>query len=295
MISSGLVSIAVLLRIFSNPLGNVFQKQLTTKGIHPLFINFLTYFLLSIVSLLIAAFIHWPVLPRQFWIYSVSGGIAGALGNGFLVKALQYGELSILGPINSYKSVVGIIGGIILLGEVPNLWGILGIALIIFGSYFVLDTTREKFTLDLLKRSDIQYRLWAMILTAIEAVFVKKVILATSTSIAFISWCCFGAVFSLVLLFVYNPDIKNEAKKIDKSNIEKFVFLIICIGTMQFSTNYAFEHMAVGYALSLFQLSTIVSVLLGYRYFKELEIRKKLLGSAIMIIGSVVIILLKNG
>jgi drug/metabolite transporter (DMT)-like permease len=295
MVSSGLVSIAVLLRIFSNPLGNVLQKQLTTRGIHPLYVNFLTYFLLSIVCLLIAVFIHWPILPRQFWIYSVLGGIAGALGNGFLVKALQYGELSILGPINSYKSVVGVIGGIILLGEVPNLWGILGIALIIFGSYFVLDTTEERFSLALLKRRDIQYRIWAMILTAIEAVFVKKVILASSATMAFISWCCFGAIFSFVLLFVYGLDLKTEVKKVGKCNIEKFAFLIVCIGTMQFTTNYTFEHMPVGYALSLFQLSTIVSVLLGYRYFKEPDIRKKLLGSAIMIMGSVVIILLKNG
>src|SRR5450759_4464958 len=107
MMDTALVSIAVLLRIFSNPLGNVFQKQLTTKGIHPLFVNFQTYFLLSIVCLFIAAFINWPVLPRQFWVYSVFGGIAGALGNAFLVKALQNGELSVFGPVNSYKSVVG--------------------------------------------------------------------------------------------------------------------------------------------------------------------------------------------
>ena len=295
MVDSFFVSIAVLLRIFSNPLGNIFQKQLTTKGIHPLFVNFLTYFLLSIVCLFIAPFIHWPVLPHQFWVYSVLGGIAGALGNGFLVKALQYGELSVLGPINSYKSVVGIIGGIILLGEVPGLWGLLGIALIIFGSYFVLDTTEERFSFALLKKRDIQYRLWAMILTAIEAVFIKKVILSSSTTISFMSWCCFGAVFSLVLLFIYSPHIKKEAKKIGNSEVGKFAFLIVCIGTMQFMTNYTFKHMAVGYALSLFQLSAVVSVLLGYRYFKERDIRKKLIGSAIMLIGSVVIILLKNG
>ena len=294
MINAFLISIAVLLRIFSNPLGNVFQKQLTTKGIHPLFVNFLTYFLLSIFCLFIAVFIHWPELPPQFWIYSVLGGIAGALGNGFLVKALQYGELSVLGPVNSYKSVVGIIGGIILLGEVPDFRGLLGIALIIFGSYFVLDTTKERFTLALLKKSEIQYRLWAMILTAVEAVFLKKVILASSTTISFLSWCGFGAVFSLVLLFIYRPDIKKEVKKIDNSDSARFGFLIICIGTMQFMTNYTFKHMAVGYALSLFQLSTIVSVLLGYRFFKERDIWKKLIGSAIMIIGSVVIILLKN-
>ena len=294
MAEAVLISIAVLLRIFSNPLGNVFQKQLTTKGIHPLVVNFLTYFLLSLVCLFIAAFIHWPVLPRQFWIYSILGGIVGALGNGFLVKALQYGDLSILGPINSYKSVVGIMVGIILLGEIPNLWGILGIALIIYGSYFVLDTTTERFSLALLKKRDIQYRLWAMILTAIEAVFVKKVILSSSTIMAFMSWCCFGAVFSFVLLFIYRREINKEVKIISNRYIGKFAALIVCIGTMQLTTNYTFEHLAVGYSLSLFQLSTIVSVLLGYRFFKELNIRKKLIGSAIMIIGSIVIILLKN-
>jgi drug/metabolite transporter (DMT)-like permease len=294
MIITVLVSIAVLLRIFSNPVANVFQKQLTTKGIHPLFVNFLTYFLLSIVCLLAAAFIHWPVLPQQFWFYSLLGGIAGASGNGFLVKALQYGELSILGPINSYKSVVGIIGGIVLLGEVPNLWGILGIALIISGSYFVLDTTEERFSLALLKKKEIQYRLLAMILTAIEAVFVKKVILASSVTIALMSWCWFGAFFSFILLFVYRLEIKKEAKQIGSSYIGKFAFLIACVGVMELMTNYTFKHMSVGYALSLFQLSAIVSVLLGYRFFKEQYISKKLIGSAIMIIGSIIIILLKN-
>ena len=294
MLVTFFVSIAVILRIFSNPLGNVFQKQLTAEGIHPLVVNFLTYFLLSIVCLLIASIIHWPVLSQQFWIYSVLGGLAGASGNGFLVKSLQYGELSVLGPVNSYKSVVGIIGGIILLGEVPNLWGLLGIVLIIYGSYFVLDTTKERFSFALLKKKEIQYRLLAMILTAIEAVFVKKVILASSTTMAFISWCCFGAVFSFFLLLVYRLEIKKEAKKIGSNYIGKFAIIMACIGTMQLTTNFTFAHMDVGYALSLFQLSTIVSVLLGHKFFKELAIRKKLIGSAIMIIGSVVILLLKN-
>ena len=295
MLITVFVSIAVILRIFSNPLGNVFQKQLTAKGIHPLFVNFLTYFLLSALSLIIALFISRPALPSQFWIYSVLGGIAGATGNGFLVKALQSGELSILGPINSYKSVVAIIGGIILLGEVPDIRGLLGIGLIISGSYFVLDTTPERFSLALLKRKDIQYRIWAMILTAVEAIFVKKVILASSVTIAFISWCCFGAVFSFILFLVYRLDLKKETKQINRSSIGKIALLIACIGTMQFTTSYTFEHMDVGYALSLFQLSIIVSVFFGYRFFKEPDIRKKLIGSTIMIIGSVIIIFLKSG
>jgi drug/metabolite transporter (DMT)-like permease len=294
MLSQVYASIAVLLRIFSNPFSNVLQKQLTAKNNHPLFVNFLSYLLLSIFCIFIGINFHWSNLPKQFWFYSVLGGITGALGNGFLVKALQKGDLSVLGPVNSYKSLVGIIVAIFLLREIPGIWGVLGIALIVCGSYFVLDTTEEKFSWALLKRMDIQYRIWAMILSAIEAVFIKKVILASSPAVAFFSWCWFGAVFSLVLLFIYRLDLKKEISKVGKIHLSKYLLLIICIGTMQFTTIFTFNHMPVGYALSLFQLSTIVSVFLGHRFFKEQEIRRKLIGTTIMIAGSVLIILFKD-
>jgi drug/metabolite transporter (DMT)-like permease len=124
---------------------------------------------------------------------------------------------------------------------------------------------------------------------------VKKTIIASSATMAFVGWCCFGAVFASVLLLVYRIDCKKETGIIDQRNIGQFIVLIICMGTMQWMTNYVFKHMAVGYALSLFQLSTIVSVLFGYRFFKERDIRKKFVGTAIMIMGSVIIILFKAG
>lgn len=294
MIETLFTTAAVILRILSNPVGNVFQKQLTAKKNHPLLVNFLTYLLLAGICLFFIKSIGWHELPAQFWMYSVLGGISGALGNGFLVKALQKGDLSVLGPINSYKSVVGIIGGILLLGEIPNISGILGMALIVYGSYFVLDTTNEGFSWALLKKSEIQFRIWAMILTAIEAVFIKKVIQASSATVAFISWCWFGAFFSFLLLFVYRLNLRYEFHKVRKSDLPRYFLLVLCVGIMQFTTNYTFDHMPVGYALALFQLSVLISVFLGHRIFKEMGIRKKLVGSLIMIIGSVIIILFKN-
>ncbi|UZR93675.1 EamA family transporter [Chondrinema litorale] len=293
MIQLLLTSIAVALRVISNPLGNVFQKQLTAKDHHPLLVNFITYFLLALFCVLLAINVNWTELPQDFWFYSILGGITGALGNGFLVKALLKGDLSVLGPINSYKSVIGIVVGIFLLGEIPNVWGVLGMALIIYGSYYVLGTTDEKFSWALLKKPEIKYRVWAMILSATEAVFIKKIILASSTQIAFISWCWLGAFFSFLILFAFRVEVKNEFGKIIPKDIQKYILLVICIGTMQFTTNYVFDKMPVGYALSLFQLSIIVSVVLGYRIFKEQNIKKKLIGSVIMIVGSVIIIMFK--
>lgn len=289
------VSIAVLLRIVTNPLANVYQKQLALKGINTLFINFLTYFTLSVLCGILLFFSHRPEPGSDFWIYAIMGGLAGALGNNFLIKALQRGDLSVLGPVNAYKSVVGIIVGILLLSEIPDVWGISGILLIIWGSYFVLETTDERFTWKLFKNPAIQFRIWAMILTAVEAVFVKKVILASSTFLAFAGWCIFGAFFSFLLLSVYRVRLKKEIHNaVNRIYLGKFALLVACVGTMQYTTNYVLEHMPVGYALSLFQLSIIVSIFLGYKFFREKEIRKKIVGSVIMLAGSVLIILIKN-
>lgn len=210
-----LTSVAIILRVLSNPLGNVFQKQLTNRYNHPLLINFLTFLLLSVFCIIPAIQVRWLELPFEFWKYCILAGIVGATVNGFLVKALQCGDLSVLGPINSYKSVVGIIVGIFLLGEIPNLWGIAEVHLV------------------------------------------------------------------------------KEFKRIKIRDLFSYFYLVLCIGTMQYTTNYVFDHMEVGYALALFQLSTIVSIFLGYRIFKEENITKKLIGSVIMVAGSVMIILLK--
>ena len=288
-----LTAVAVFLRIMVNPLANVFQKQLTAKSNHPLAVNFLTYFLLALGCVPFMFGIAWPGIDKDFWLYSIMGGIVGAMGNGFLVKALEKGELSVLGPINAYKSVVSMLIAVFLLQEIPGLWGLIGVALIIYGSYFILDTTEQKFSWALFKRSEIQFRIWAMILTAIEAVFVKKTIAASSVSIAFIGWCCFGAVFSFLLLFFYRVNIAGQIRQARNYYVQYFL-LVACVGIMQLTTNYAFDHMPVGYALALFQLSVIASVILGHRIFSEKDIQKKLIGAAIMIAGSILLILLKR-
>jgi drug/metabolite transporter (DMT)-like permease len=285
--------LAVIIRILVNPFSNVLQKQITIKGQHPLFINLATYFLLAFISIFLVYDISIQSLDSAFWIYSIAGGITGALGNGFIVKALEKGDLSILGPINAYKSIVGMVFAYILIREVPNAWGILGVVFIIIGSYFVLDTTEEKFSWQLFKTPAIQYRLAALILTGIQAVLDKKVIEHSNLTIAFAGWSIFGAGFSLIFIVFTKVSLQREFEKLNRTILIKYFFLVITVGLMLASTNYTLSHMPVGYALALFQLSILLSVVLGHRLFNELHLAKKLIGASIMIIGSAMIILLK--
>lgn len=55
---------------------------------------------------------------------------------------------------------------------------------------------------------------------------------------------------------------------------------------------FTFKQLQVGYSLALFQLSTLISVFLGYRYFQEGNIRRRLLGSLVMVVGAALIVTL---
>lgn len=274
--------IAILFRIFSNSFSNVFQKKLTKSGEAATCINCINYILMSLISIPLLLLVNFSLITPEFWLYAIAGGITGAIGNCFMILALKQGELSVLGPINSYKAIVGMIFGIFLLHEYPNIYGLLGIGLIIIGSYFILESPKA------LLRKDIQYRIYALIFTAIEAVFIKKVIILSSIASSFIISSFLGAIFSYLIMRI----LENEKLHIPtKKNSIMYISTTLCFAIMTFTTAYVFKYMNVGYALSLFQLSIIINVILGYKLFNEKKLIKKLLGSLIILIGSAAILI----
>lgn len=274
--------IAILFRIFSNSFSNVFQKKLTKSGEAATCINCINYILMNLISIPLLLLVNFSLITPEFWLYAIAGGITGAIGNCFMVLALKQGELSVLGPINSYKAIVGMIFGIFLLHEYPNIYGLLGIGLIIIGSYFILESPKA------LLRKDIQYRIYALIFTAIEAVFIKKVIILSSIASSFIISSFLGAIFSYLIMRI----LENEKLHIPtKKNSIMYISTTLCFAIMTFTTAYVFKYMNVGYALSLFQLSIILNVILGYKLFNEKKLIKKLLGSLIILIGSAAILI----
>jgi drug/metabolite transporter (DMT)-like permease len=283
--------IAIVIRIISNPISNVFQKQLTIVH-HPFFVNLVSYAILSLISLFLIYDFPLHTISNDFWIYSILGGICGALGNGFIVKALEQGQLSVLGPINAYKSLVGVAFAFLIIGELPNICGFVGIAFIILGSYFVFDNEDGHFSWSIFNQKAIHFRLAALLLTGIQAVLDKKVIQQVGLTYAFAGWCIFGFIFSVPLFLTTHHSVKAQWKEFSKIVMLKYVGLVISIAMMVTATNYAFAHMQVGTALALFQISILISVLFGHHFFQELGLIKKIIGSAIMIVGSILILML---
>ncbi|HBP07107.1 MAG TPA: EamA family transporter [Lentisphaeria bacterium] len=294
MLHGILIPLVVGIRIFANSFLNVFQKRLIAAVPNALEINFVMYLLLSLGMLPFASAFPFGTLPPEFWFWAALVGIAGSCGNACMVKALERGELSVLGPINAWKPVVAMTGGILLLSEIPSAGGTAGLGLIVWGSYLVLGADEGKFRFRILLRTDIRYRFAALFCTALEAVFLKKLILLSSTGQAFLANCWAGAVFCLLgTLLLPRGAVSPAVLLRPRGHAAMLILLALCFGAMQYATNTAFLLLPVGPALALFQLSAVVNLWLGWKLFHESGMRRKIAGTVLTVAGAVLIILFK--
>lgn len=301
-------------RIVANPLSNVFQKLLTRQGASALAVVCVTHALLSLACAPLAALAP-PPLNRQFWSNMVIGALLNVAGNALLVQAMKLSDLSVLGPINAYKPVASLLPALLLLGEVPAMGALLGVALVVGGSYALVDrgdarggnpvvepatgagTTaghgayghrRRQFGwAGLWSDRGVQCRFAALIFAALEAVFLKRALLVSSPLPTFVVWSLLGLVVALPVAL---RQLRKPAALVTRAGLRSFAALAVTTGLMQFCTIVVLGGLQVGYALALFQISAVISVVLGRQFFGEGHFRKRLLGSAIMAAGAVLIV-----
>jgi drug/metabolite transporter (DMT)-like permease len=292
-----LTALFVVTRIVANPLSNLFQKQLTQRSANPVFIIAVVHAALTAMCLplLLVRGTLAIALGPEVWVNMIICALLAVAGNVLLVHAVKAVDLSVLGPINAYKSVIGLILGIFVIGERPTAMGVAGTLLIVAGSYFVVDdpvdVPRTHAFVRFFRERGIQLRFAALGLSATEAIFLKKAILLSSPLTTFVLWSVLGLpIAGAAVVFLLRHTVKDEVLILGRHS-RTYLWLVVTTGLMQLSTVLTFDKLHVGYSLALFQMSTVISVFLGYQYFQERQIRKRLFGSVVMAAGAVLIVM----
>jgi drug/metabolite transporter (DMT)-like permease len=291
------ISLVIAARIVANPVSNVFQKRLASQAADPLFVIGGTHALLTVPCLLL---LPWTTAAgAAFWTDIIIAAALAVSGNVLLVYALRSGDLSMLGPINAYKAFVSLVLGFFLLGEVPTLPGLAGMVLILAGSVIVFATGASGeveapggrrrmpgWTRDL----GVRFRFAALALSATEAVFLKRALLVSSPLTAFVFWSVLGLpIAAVAIAMLLKGDVAQQSVLL-RTQWRIYLWLALTTGIMQLATLFTFGRLQVGPSLALFQLSALISVFLGYRYFQEQHIRRRLLGAAVMVAGAGMIV-----
>jgi drug/metabolite transporter (DMT)-like permease len=154
----------------------------------------------------------------------------------------------------------------------------------------VPDQPRKNIFSQFFANKGIMLRFAALILSATEAIFLKKALLLSSPLVTFIFWCILGMpIACIATIFMFRGQIPGGVVPLKREKMN-FLLLAVTTGLMQLSTLYTFGVLQVGYSLALFQTSTLLSVFFGYHFFEEKNIARRLFGSVVMVLGAVFII-----
>ena len=287
-----LIWLLIAVRIVANPFSNASQKLLASHGATPLAVVCATHLLLSLACLPLV-FVFPPPISIDFWLNMAICALLAVAGNALIVQALALSDLSLLGPINAYKSVVGLLFAIPLLGEMPGLLAVGGVGLIVAGNHLLVrrepgegSSNWRRFWRD----RGVQCRFAALVFSAIEAIFLKKAWQVSAAVPTFTMWAMTGFVVSLAAAATLGWGQMRSGLRICRHHPLLLAGLVATTGLMQFSTVVVLGELPVGYALALFQTSALVSVLIGHRLFAEPHLRQRLLGSAVMVAGAVLVV-----
>lgn len=252
-------------------------------------------FIIMFMSIVLALQGGFPHGSNKFLILMFTSAIFDLAAFLLSLWAIKLSPISLLAPINSFTPVFVTFIAMFTLHEIPTSQKLIGILIIVLGSYFLNITDVKNGLLSPFKRlfSDKGVRLAfiANFLWGITPTFQKQAIFQTSPTIPlFASFA--GVVF--VTLFITPYILKKESKDILPAIKQNVGWLLVIgfFGTLgQLAAFVSFSQTNVGYATAIFRLSTLFTILFGAFFFKEKRIYERLLGATIMIIGTLLLVL----
>lgn len=237
-------------------------------------------------------FIPIPQLDTVFWWIACILIPLDTFAFYLYMKAIKLSPLSLSIPFLSFTPVFMILTGFIVLGEVPNSWGIIGIGFVVVGSY-LLNVTQVKYGYfapfrAILKEPGSILMLVVAFIYSFLAVLGKKAIQHSSP--------LFFGFFYLAALDITTLIFFPFLEKIRWRDILKVPVKGLSVGLMLF-LHALFHCLAINmieavYMIAVKRMSILFSVVYGWILFKESDISARMLGALFMFAGVVFIILL---
>jgi len=281
----------VLGRLLFSAFSNVFQKQLTHRGLHPFFIVFASYLVLAIICLPLLWTFNPFELSTRFWINIFFAALLDMAGTLFLVMSLSRTDLSVFGPLNAYKVVISMLLAMLFIGEIPSLQGFLGVCVIVAGSYFLFPPKSHQGRMwHLFTEKGVQFRFLSILLFSIGTLPLKNAVIAGGALPTTVFWCLIGLPLAGVAQLIFVRDNFRDDLVLAKNQVYPLLYLGCLIFLMQYMTMLVFSQLLVAYSLALFQLSMVLQVFLGYRIFNEKHIFRRLAACLVMVGGSLMVL-----
>ena len=205
--------------------------------LNPSFLSCGVFLTTAIILSLISVMKGIPKLNTSFYYSLLITGLLGVISAVLYFKALEKSDISLVVPMLSFTPVFLIVTSYFILGEITTIYGIIGILLILIGSYTLNITKENTKFLEPVKAAvrdrGVVYILVVALLFSISANFDKQVILNSNPFFGpAMIYLFLGLSFLGIVIIKYGFKSINFLKSI-KENV-RGIFLIV--GTLTLGT-----------------------------------------------------------
>ncbi|MFA6331810.1 MAG: DMT family transporter [Methanoregula sp.] len=267
-------------------------------------------FLFTGVFLLAIALVQGiPLLGPDFFSAVAATCAINVVGTTLAFRALKSTDISLAVPMLSFTPLFLVLTAALMLHEIPSLIGILGIIIIVAGSY-VLNTSAEHTRIfdpfrDMVSHPGIFAMLVVSFLYAIAIGFDKMVVLNSDT--VFGSGVVFFILGSAFLaIFLWKHCFRGKTPQtisggsgsaagfpghLSRSLLVAGILIGAFLTLESIVINTAYLDQIVPYVSAIKRMSIIITVLYGALVFREEEIVRRVSGAGLMVFGVVLILL----
>lgn len=234
-------------------------------------------------------FIDIPPLDRTFWLTLLIVIPLDVTAIILYIKAISISPLSLTIPFIALSPVFVIITAFVILGERPDISGLIGILLIVTGAYLLNVRATRHGVLGPIKAIRREKGSVLMIIVAIIFSFTSTL---GKVAVMHSSPLFFGAFYPFILTIVFTV-IAGFKGQLSGIISRPWIFLGIgfCMAVMMLTHYVAISLTDVAYMISVKRSSLLFSVIYGWLLFREISISERLIGSVLMIAGVVAITL----
>ena len=232
-----------------------------------------------------------PSLDTIYWWCLVISLPLNAVSFLLYMQAIRISPLSLTVPYLAFTPVFMIVTGAIVLGEIPNRFGIVGILITCIGGYVLnIDVGRFNFRdpfIAIIREKGSWLMLIVAFIFSFAAVVGKKGILHSSPLYFTISFfVAFNLTVIIGLLAVRKIHLKTYAADPGKGLVAGVLLFLHAI-----SHGFAISLTKAAYMITIKRLSILFGVIFGAVIFHERNIRVRLAGATLMLSGAALIIL----
>jgi drug/metabolite transporter (DMT)-like permease len=230
------------------------------------------------------------VLGEQFWLALLAGASLNIGALSLYVRALGASDLSTTVPLIAFSPLFLLVTSPLIVGEFPDAWGVVGVLLVVVGSYLLNIRERQHGYLApfraLLRERGPRLMLGVALLWSIAAT-VDKVGVQNSSPTFWVAAVNLCIALGLTPLMLRTP---GGVQAIGAN--WRMLLLIGFFAALAVSLQMvAISMTLVAYVISIKRVSILLSVLWGALLFHETGLRERLAGTLLMLLGVIAVTL----